>query len=89
MPCCPCVHVGKAAMYFSAWMNGLLFQCESEVLAPLMCCHLAMQGADSAEQQGLPVNWRRTTVNALVQVCPLQLKHARDFSIASMTCSQH
>ena len=30
---------------------------------------MAVQAAVSAEQQGLPVSWRRTAVSAMVQVC--------------------
>lgn len=32
---------------------------------------MVVQAAVSAEQQGLPVSWRRTAVSALVQVCIL------------------
>lgn len=41
----------------------------SGLLKCLTCCLLAVQAAGPTEQQGLPVTWRRTTVNALVQVC--------------------
>ncbi len=30
-----------------------------------------LQAAGSAEQQSMPVNWRRTAVSAMVQVCTL------------------